>query len=162
MNDIPAQKTIRIGKGSVGLLGLDSALGQALARKMPVPEAAAFLLEEIARQNYIPPGSEELYRQALEREYRRRSGQETEDSIPLTIRILGPGCVSCNRLKNMVVDLLAELELAADMEDIQDLDEIWRHGVTLTPALVINNRVKCSGRMPTPSQVREWLLEAAA
>ncbi len=159
--DTPAQKTIRIGKGAVGLVGLAGALDRVLARQIDEEEAVADLLAAVKQQNYIPPGSEQLYREALRREYYRRCGRQTEEASVLTIRVLGPGCVSCNRLKTMVIDLLAELDLAADMEDIHDLDEIWRHWVTLTPALVINNAVKCAGRMPAPAQVRQWLTEAA-
>jgi len=42
---------------------------------------------------------------------------------------------------------------------VHDLDEIWRFGVTRTPALIINNTVKCAGRMPSPAEVEEWVKE---
>jgi hypothetical protein len=64
-------------------------------------------------------------------------------------------------LNTLIFDILQELELAADIEQIHDLDEIWRLGVVMTPALLINGKVKSSGRMPSRSIVEEWLREAA-
>jgi hypothetical protein len=59
----------------------------------------------------------------------------------------------------MLFESLQKFGLAADMESVHDLDEIWRFGVTKTPALIINNTVKCAGRMPTPAEVEEWVRE---
>ena len=55
---------------------------------------------------------------------------------------------------------LAELNLAADFEHVQDLKEIARYGVMGTPALVINGQVKSVGRVPPKKQIIEWLKEA--
>ena len=92
-------------------------------------------------------------------EYRRRQG--IQDSAPeiLTIRVLGSGCVTCNTLSAMLFEALQKFGLAADMESVHDLDEIWRFGVTKTPALIINSTVKCAGRMPSPAEVEEWVRE---
>ena len=69
--------------------------------------------------------------------------------------------MTCNRIKAMVIDVLQKLQLAADMEQIHDLDEIWRHGVINTPALIINGQLKVSGRHPSAAEVEEWIREAA-
>lgn len=160
MNDMPAQRTIRIGKASVGLVGFDAALNTIINDKnLSEEEAVAFLFEAISRQNYVPADAIELYRESLRKEYRRRLGKDAGEDRELIIRVLGPGCVSCNRLTTMLIEALQKLHLAADMESVHDLDEIWRYGVINTPALVINNEVKCSGRMPTPAQVDQWLRE---
>ena len=160
--DIPQQKTIRIGRASVGLIGLDVAINRALADRLPEEEAVEFLFEAVRRQNYIPPAAGHIYREALRREYCRSRDQTTGGHQVLTVRILGPGCVSCNRLHKTLIDILDELGLAADVENIHDLDEIWRHGVMMTPALVINGETKSAGRLPTTAQIKEWLQTAAA
>jgi hypothetical protein len=49
--------------------------------------------------------------------------------------------------------------IAADIFQVHDLDEIGRFGVMQTPALVINNKLKCAGRLPSRAQVEEWLRE---
>jgi len=164
MNDLPAQRTIRIGKANVGLIGLDQALAQVMSGKeRSEEEAVSFLFAEMSRQNYVPEGKADLYKEALRNEYRKRTGKQTGQSgRELVIRVLGPGCVSCNKLNTMLIAVLHKLNLAADMESVHDLDEIWRYGVLNTPALVINNEVKSSGKMPTPAQIEEWIKEAVA
>ena len=159
--DTPYKRTIKIGRATVGLVGLDIALQQLLQQEDMEDEAAAdFLFATISRQNYLPAGTEALYKQALLQEYIRFRAPATEDDT-LTIRILGRPCVTCNKLKTMVIDILQEMNIAADIEDIQDLDEIWRYGVTKTPALIINNQVKSAGIQPPRSQLEQWLREAA-
>lgn len=159
---MPAPRTIRIGKANVGLIGLDIALNRILSQSEITEEkAVALLYEEIKKQNYVPDSAADIYREALRQEIRRRLGKETLAEKILTIRVLGTGCVSCNKLSTMLIEALQKHNLAADMESVHDLDEIWRFGVTKTPALIINGSVKCSGRMPTPAEVEDWVLEEA-
>lgn len=160
MDEIAPRK-IKIGKATVGLIGLDVALNQSLKKNMNEQEALAEIFARISRYNYIPPGMEEEYRAALLREFRRLKQGETRHSGELTIRILGQDCISCNRLNTMVFDIMGRMGLAADIEQIHDPDEIWRRGIFATPALIINGRIKCSGRMPAPAEVETWLSEAA-
>lgn len=158
-DDMPAPRTIRIGTASVGLFGLAPALNTALAGQMTKKEAVDFLFAAISRTNYVPPGTEELYREALGAEYLRRQGQGDAAADILTIRVLGSGCVTCNRLSAMLFDSLQQFGLAADMESVHDPDEIGRFGVSRTPALIINNRIKCAGRMPSQAEVEAWIRE---
>jgi len=160
MSDIPLQRTIKIGKATVGLIGLDVSLARILREDgLAEDEAVDRLLAAVSRDNYIPAGTTDLYRQALRHELRRQRGEKVERGPGLDIRILGPGCVSCNKLNTLVIEALQRLGIAADVEQVHDLDEIWRYGVTRTPALIVNGEVKSSGRMPTPAQVEEWLRE---
>ena len=145
----------------MGLIGLEQAMQQAVARNMTADEATAFLFNAVSRENYIPAAATNLYREALRREYQRAVSGGEQGHQQLTIKILGPGCVSCNKLNTMIFDIMQRLDIAADIEQIHDLDEIWRHGVITTPALIINGRIKCSGRMPPPAEVEQWLLEEA-
>jgi len=156
--DLPLQRTLRIGKITVGLIGLDVALGRVLARTDQDEDAAvAELLADAGKQNYIPDSALANYREALRNEYRRQRQGRRASGAHLAIRILGPGCVSCNRLNTLIFDILQEMGIAADIEQIHDLDEIGRLGITRTPALTINGELKCSGKMPSRSAVEEWL-----
>ncbi|MFA6499280.1 MAG: thioredoxin family protein [Desulfurivibrionaceae bacterium] len=157
--DKPAPRTIRIGAANIGLIGLDQALNKAMAGEMQAEAAVDFLFAAIARKNYVPLTAEPLYREALLAEYRRRQGIQSADPGILTIRVLGSGCAICNKLSAMLIETLQKFALAADMESVHDLDEIWRFGVTKTPALIINGTVKCAGRMPFPAEVEEWVRE---
>lgn len=157
--DIPAPRTIRVGTAKIGLLGFDQALNKALSAQMQEETAVDFLLAAIARENYIPATAEPLYREALHNEYRRRQGIGENDPATLTIQVSGSGCVTCNKLSAMLFEALQKFGLAADMESVHDPDEIGRLGITKTPALIINSRVKCAGRMPSLAEIEDWLKE---
>jgi hypothetical protein len=158
--DSALQKTIRIGNATVGLVGLEIALARLAGKKLSEDEAVSFLYEQVKSRNYIPDRVVPAYREALRREYRRYFGLEDVGSQPLTIRVLGRPCVTCNKLKTMLIDILQEKNVAADIEDVQDLDEIWRYGVTKTPALIINGEVKSAGIQPPRVQIEQWIEEA--
>ncbi len=154
----PLKRTIKIGRAAVGLVGLDLIMARALADNLTADKAIDFIYSAVKERNYIPDSARALYRQSLKREYERlREGREQSREKGLNIEILGPGCVSCNRLNDMIFDILQDLGVAADIMQIHELDEIWRHGVLATPALIINGSVKCAGRLPASSEVREWL-----
>jgi Thioredoxin domain len=159
--DTPTQRMLKIGKATIGLIGLDIVLNKAIAEDVPVEDVADYLYEAIRGQNYIPAGMTEAYKAALEKEYRKLLGQEQDDDNELTIRIFGTGCISCNGLRDAVIDAMMEAKVAADIDMIHDPDEIGRHGIMATPALMINGTVKMAGIHPTPVQLKAWLMAAA-
>jgi hypothetical protein len=156
--DAATQRFIRIGTASIGLIGLDIALNTIARQEVSETEAVDFLFAEISRQNYIPPGNQEKYKQALLTAYRKHCNIATEED-GMVIRIFGTGCVSCNSLQTLVIEILDRLKLAADIEQIHDPDEIGRAGVTMTPALMINGILKSTGLIPTPVQIEQWIQE---
>lgn len=159
--DTPTQRMIKVGKISIGLVGLDVALNKALAEQLSPKDAVEDIYLAIQEKNYIPAGMSDDYKKALEREYRRLLGQEQDEEQDLVIRIFGTGCISCNGLQDAVIDAMMRAGIAADIHMIHDRDEIGRHGIMATPALMINGKVKCAGIHPTPVQLEAWLLEAA-
>ena len=161
-DDIPLQRTLRIGQATVGLIGLDVALNKLLElADITEDEAVDILMREVTRENYIPDNATDQYREALRCEYRKHHSGEDQHSLDLSIKILGKACLSCNKLNTMAFDILQEMGVPADIELIHDPDEIWRHGVLTTPALIINNEIMSSGKLPSRSQVEEWLRNAA-
>ena len=159
--DTPTQRMLKIGKATIGLIGLDIALNKALAEKIPVDKIDEHLFQEIRTQNYIPSGMTDEYKAALKREYRKLLGEDVDDDQDLIIRIFGTGCITCNSLRDAVIDAMMTANIAADIHMIHDPDEIGRHGIMATPALMINGSVKTAGIHPTPVQLEAWLLEAA-
>ncbi|HHO47457.1 MAG TPA: thioredoxin family protein [Desulfobacteraceae bacterium] len=157
--EFPASRTIRIGQASIGLIGLDLALYQAAVKKMAEDEAVAFLYAAISRNNYIPAAAREKYRRALRQAYRNYLHPDEQDGEHLVIRIFGKACVSCNVIRETVIEVLNRMELAADIEQIYDPDEIGRHGIVITPALVINGRLVSGGVVPTRAQIEQWIRE---
>jgi small redox-active disulfide protein 2 len=77
----------------------------------------------------------------------------------MNIKILGAGCTKCIKLEELARKTVAELNLDADIEKVIDLDKILKYGVFMTPGLVINERVKVSGKIPSPDQIKTWIQE---
>ncbi len=148
----------------VGLTGLDAALEEAQALKgRPEEEIAQALLARLREKNYIPGAAEPDYKKALLREFKKAMGEEVaEEKGALSIKILGPGCASCTALTQMVITVLSELSLPADVEHVTDIKEIARTGIMGMPALLINGAVKIVGQSPTREALKKWLLEANA
>ena len=84
---------------------------------------------------------------------------EEEKSGFLEVLILGPGCYSCNKLEQEVMAVLSETAIQASLNHISDPNMIAQYGILPTPALVINNKVKSAGRVPSKSMIRKWLEE---
>jgi len=155
--DAATSRTIRIGTTNIGLIGLDLAINKAAADGLAEAEAMDFLFQAIRKKNYIPPNMVEKYKLALFKEYAKHLQGASGEQEGLVIRIFGPGCVSCNSLQTLVIEVLAEMHIGADIEQIHDPDEIGRAGVLQTPALMINGELKSSGLLPTRALIEQWI-----
>lgn len=74
-----------------------------------------------------------------------------------TIKILGSGCKACNTLESLTKEALANLGQEADVQKVTDFALIMKYGVMKTPALVIDEKVVISGRVPKLKEVEEFL-----
>jgi len=75
----------------------------------------------------------------------------------MLIKILGPGCAKCNRLEQLTREAAAELGINADFEHVTQIEHIMAYPIMTTPALVVDERVKCSGRIPSKGEILGWL-----
>jgi hypothetical protein len=156
---------IKVGKFTVGIIGLKTALEEAARSGLAADqETAQHLLRGLKGRNYVPGGSEPEYAEALLREYRACLGEPAEsgEEQGLEVRILGPGCPNCDKLEQMVYKVMAAEGIAGSVEHVREIGEIAAYGPLPAPALVINGRAKCGGRLPRESQLRLWLTEALA
>ena len=80
----------------------------------------------------------------------------------MEIKILGKGCPKCKRLEELAREAAIEAGVEATFAKVKDLDEIMAYGVAITPALVIDEGLKCSGRIPQKSEIVAWIQEMAA
>ena len=76
--------------------------------------------------------------------------------------MLGPGCTNCQTLEQRTVDALSELQLTANVEKITDITQFIDYNVFMTPALVINEKLKVSGRVPAKEEIKKWIQEELA
>jgi len=72
----------------------------------------------------------------------------------MEIKILGGGCANCRALEAMAREAVADLGITATVEEVTDYAAIAAYGVMRTPALVIDETVFLSGRVPDRAEVR--------
>jgi len=155
-------RLILIGNTQVGLIGLKG-IFEELKSKIgePEPVLRGMLVDKAAKKNYIPNSVRGEYEKALFREFRKFLGEtvEVEKSEFLEIAILGPGCYSCNKLEQDVMAVLSETGMRASLNHITDQKLMAQYGIVITPALVINGKVKSKGTIPPKSTIKKWLEE---
>jgi small redox-active disulfide protein 2 len=80
----------------------------------------------------------------------------------MQVMILGTGCAKCKKLYAEAEKAVASSGLPAQLQKVEKIDEIMEYGVMMTPALVVDGEVKCSGRIPQVAEIISWLTSAAA
>ena len=153
---------ISVGRFRVGITGLQAAIEEVKSlHDRSEAEIAEALFDKLKTRNYIPTQAREEYKRAFLREYKRALGEAVaEDQGSLNVKLLAPGCQSCEQLELTVMAVLEELDLPADIEHIRDLKEIHALGVFGTPALMINNELKAKGIVPSRDRLKAWFREA--
>ncbi len=76
------------------------------------------------------------------------------------IQILGTGCARCRMLTVNAEKAVQELGLQTGIEKVTDIKDIMKFQILMTPGLVIDGKVKAAGRIPSPEQIKQMLLEA--
>ena len=74
-----------------------------------------------------------------------------------TIQVLGTGCKKCVSLKENVEAALKDMGVEADVQKIEDINEIVQFGVMSTPALAVDGQVKLVGKVATPDEIKAVL-----
>lgn len=77
----------------------------------------------------------------------------------MTIKVLGTGCSKCKSLEQVTRNAVTEIGIAADIEKVDDIVKIMGYGVMQTPALVINEKVAFSGRVPSIAELKEIIIK---
>lgn len=75
----------------------------------------------------------------------------------MNIKILGSGCKNCRKLEEATKKAVEEMGLEAVIEKVEDYKKIMEYGVMQTPALVVDENVKFSGRVPKIDDIKEYL-----
>jgi len=157
---------IRVGKHRTGVVGLEEAMKDVReeCHNCSDQKIGEIMVEKLSKKNYIPSTDENLYESALLREYKKFIG-EPVPKIPVNgieIKILGAGCPTCDRLEQDLMGLIEELDVQANLEHIRDIKKISQYGVMGTPAIVINDKVKVVGSVPSKARLKEFILEVQA
>jgi small redox-active disulfide protein 2 len=73
------------------------------------------------------------------------------------VKILGTGCANCNQLADAVNAVIASEGIAATVEKVEDIQQIMAYNILSTPALVVDEKVVCKGRIPSHEEIKEML-----
>ncbi len=79
----------------------------------------------------------------------------------MEIKVLGTGCPKCKQLERSTRAALAELGLEATIEKVTSMADIMKYDVMMTPALVVNGKVKVSGKVPGKAELLTLLTTEA-
>lgn len=73
------------------------------------------------------------------------------------LQILGTGCAKCTNLAVATEEAAKNLGLEYAMEKVTDLNRIMSFGVMMTPALVVDGKVKAAGWVPSVEDIKKLL-----
>ncbi len=71
----------------------------------------------------------------------------------MKIEILGTGCTKCKTLEENAKKAVAQAKVFAQIQKVEDIVKIMEYAVMNTPALVIDNEVKSTGKVLSPEEI---------
>lgn len=71
--------------------------------------------------------------------------------------MLGPGCPKCEQTEKRVKEAVEESGIEVSVTKVKDIMEIAKHGVFMTPAIVVDGEVKSVGKVPSKDEIKGWL-----
>ncbi|MEM4663305.1 MAG: thioredoxin family protein [Candidatus Diapherotrites archaeon] len=75
----------------------------------------------------------------------------------IKIQIFGSGCAKCKQLEENVKKAIEESKAKASIEKITDIGKIIDAGIMETPALAINGKIVCTGKVPSVEEINKLL-----
>ncbi|MEQ9301358.1 MAG: thioredoxin family protein [Cyclobacteriaceae bacterium] len=75
-----------------------------------------------------------------------------------TIKILGTGCPKCQQTEAMIREALVKLGVEADVQKVEDIQQIMEYSIMSTPAVVVDEVVKVKGHVPTFTELKQILV----
>ncbi len=77
----------------------------------------------------------------------------------ISVKILGMGCKKCSNLELKVKSIIEVNNIDASVEKVDEIQEIMKYKIMMTPGLVINEQVKSFGIIPKDDLILTWLKE---
>ncbi len=80
----------------------------------------------------------------------------------MKIQVLGTGCGRCKALYEIANTAVREMGIAGEVEKVDDIEQIMKFQIFMTPGLAINGEVKAAGRVPSLEEMKRFLVAAKA
>jgi len=80
----------------------------------------------------------------------------------MKIKVLGTGCAKCQALEKATREVIKELGIDAEIDHVRDIQKIMEYPILTTPGLVIDEKLVCSGRVPTKAEMTTFITTASA
>ena len=77
--------------------------------------------------------------------------------MKINLKVLGTGCAKCNMLEKLTIEVVKENNFDAEVQKVEDIVQILNYHVLTTPALVVNEKVVVSGRVPSKSEIKSYI-----
>lgn len=77
----------------------------------------------------------------------------------MEIKVLGTGCPKCSALYKAANEAAGEMGVNADIKKVEKIEEILEAGVMMTPGLMINGKVKSTGKVPKKDEIKKYIKE---
>lgn len=74
----------------------------------------------------------------------------------MKIQVIGPGCARCETLYQNAKEAAGRVG-GAEVEHVKNLEILYKLGVFVTPALVIDDQVISSGKVLSPEEIEAQL-----
>jgi small redox-active disulfide protein 2 len=74
------------------------------------------------------------------------------------VQILGTGCPKCKKLFEAAQQAVKELGVEAEVTKVEDINEIMKFNIMMTPALAVDGVVKVVGKIPKPDELKAMLV----
>lgn len=78
----------------------------------------------------------------------------------MKIEIFGIGCPKCKATEANARKAVQELGIQAEVVPVFDKDKaaVIKRGITDTPALMVDGKLKVAGRVPETEEIKGWIL----
>ena len=63
----------------------------------------------------------------------------------------------CKKTEKLVREVVRELGSDAGVEKVTDMMQIASYGVFGTPSVIVDGKVKCSGKVPKKDEIKTWI-----
>ena len=75
----------------------------------------------------------------------------------MEVKILGTGCPKCKTLEEITRKVAKDNGIDANITKVDDIVEIMKYNIMVTPALVVDEKVVAKGRIPSVDEIKQFL-----